>query len=140
MVEMKHRFTLGGYMVVSHFVLILLLFGIFFTRGMNFAEFTTSLAIIVPMFASYTTVIIKFMIRHRSNLEEGVTLRKAYVFLSFLIPTLFFFAVLVMIGGQVFSIGFENFEEFKKVLGVTESAFGVYVGYFIYAMFRDVKE
>jgi hypothetical protein len=86
----------------------------------------------------YTTVIFSHIIEN-AQVQENATqkdLTLAYRVTSFVVPAIFIFVV----GGTVYmwahKIGFTDFEQFKILVGLLEGAFGVYVGQFIYSMFK----
>jgi hypothetical protein len=90
MTESKTRTALGLFLVISHFAVLLLIITLHFLGGFKFDEMTTAVAIITPMFASFTTVIVNQVITERSGVaaaSENVS--APFVFLSFFFPVLF---------------------------------------------------
>lgn len=135
MVEGRIRKALGLFIVVSHFAAIILVVGLFFARGFLFEEMTTTLALVVPMFASYTTAIVRYIIKHRHSPESQRNVSVEFAFLAFSLPSIFVFCVFAMIVSKALNLAFQNFDQFKTLLAVLEGLFGVYIGYFITELF-----
>ena len=78
--------SLGLFLVISHFVIILLIILSYLIGGFLFDEMTTTLGLIVPMFGLYSTAIIKFIVATSDQLHaQPEPVSKAYVFVSFFI-------------------------------------------------------
>ena len=98
MTENSTRYLIGWLLVILHFVVILLAIGLFVAGGFNFDQLTTMLAIIVPMFAGYTTSIISFLTKDRYTVEDrSRKVRNTFVILSFVLPVIF----AILIAGSV---------------------------------------
>jgi hypothetical protein len=133
----KHRIQLGLFMIISHFLILLEVIILWTFHGFLFEEMTTSLGLIGPLFAGYTTVIIAYIIDHASVLkDDGPRPSVAFRTVSFMIPALFVAVIASSVALWAFKVGFTEFSQFKVLVGLIEGAFGVYVGQFIYAMFK----
>jgi|SRR5215471_7438461 len=137
MVEGRIRKGLGLFIIASHFGAIILVIGLFFAHGFLFEEMTTTLALVVPMFASYTTAIVRYIIKHRHSPESQRTVSMEFAFLAFSLPSIFVLCVFAMIVAKALNLAFQNFDQFKTLLAVLESLFGLYVGYFITELFEQ---
>lgn len=136
--QVKNR--VGIFIVCSHFFVIVLTFMFFFASGFDFDEMTTIIGLVSPLFAGYTTVIISYIIKNRRDVRlHSSTVNTPYIFLSFLTPSIFVLLVLLLVVLQAWDIGFNNFNQFKAALTLIEGAFSVYVGQFIYSMFKSGK-
>lgn len=126
---------LGAYVFLLCAVIVLRL-----VNGFSGDEFTTILAIVVPMFSGYSTSIIAFIVKDRHTQEDKTLhVTPLYALLSLVFPATFLVAIFAGIFLQAYSLAFENFEEFKRFLLTVETAFAVYVGMFIYSMFERKK-
>ena len=122
----------------SHFLVILTAIIFYLMKGFKTSELTTMLAIIVPLFASYTTLISAYLTGpNQSSVEEDTPLNPARVFFSIALPIFFTLFLIAIISLKAFNIGFETFEDFKTLLGISEGIFGVYVGIFIRSLYKD---
>jgi len=138
MTEVKLKYTLGMFIVLSHVVVILYTLVLFIVHGFSFSQFTTLLAIIIPMLAGYTTSIVAFVIKDRHRLSsKSKQVTTSFVVLSFLFPGVFILVILVAVTLQAFSLSFDNFEDFKATLVLIEGAFAVYVGKFVASLFES---
>jgi hypothetical protein len=68
--------------------------------------------------------------------DEGPPLSMAFRVMSLAIPGLFVIVVFASIVLWAFKKGFTEFDQFKILVGLIEGGFGVYVGQFIYALFK----
>jgi len=133
----KHRIKLGIFMIISHFLILIEVIVFWMLHGFLFEEMTTSLGLIGPLFAGYTTVIIAYIIDHASVLkDDGSEVSLAFRMVSFMVPAMFVLVVAISVALWAFKVGFTEFNQFKVLVGLLEGAFGVYVGQFIYAMFK----
>jgi hypothetical protein len=137
----KHRLQLGIFMIASHFFILVAVIALWVFHGFLFEEMTTTLGLVGPLFAGYTTVILAYIIDHPNVLvDDGPALSTAFRVLSFSVPALFVIVVFVSILLWSFKIGFTEFDQFKVLVGLIEGGFGVYVGQFIYALFKKPNE
>jgi hypothetical protein len=136
MTEAALRTWIGLFLVLSHFGIIMLVIGFYFRKGFLFDEMTTSVALILPMFVSYTTVIINYVINQRLASQTTLTLLSgSYVFLSWFFPVLFVSYLVVIIFMKAFNKGIANFEQFKVLLGLGETLFALYIAKFIASLY-----
>ena len=143
MTEDKLKSTLGIILVIAHFLVILLVIVFYFLEAFLFEEMTTTLALIIPMFAVYTTAIIKSIIDNKNTEHDPtVPLRNvtnSFVFVSLFLPVLFTLFVLALVVLKAFNVGFDKFEQFKILIGLAETIFGIYVGQIIGSLFDKGK-
>lgn len=139
MTESKLRDSVGLLLIISHFVVIMVIIVLtLFLERFTFDEMTTAIALILPMFAVYTTVIIKHIIGNRENVNAAPkTVTRNFAFISFFLPILFILAILLIVLSRSEKKGFENFEQFKITLGIIESVFAIYVGQIINSLFKS---
>jgi NADH:ubiquinone oxidoreductase subunit 6 (subunit J) len=140
MSEYRVKLLVGGFMIGSHFLLILLIAGLYIMRGIAFTEMTTTIGLIGPLFAGYTSVIFAFIIKNKNKLNsDGEHVNLPYAIASFFVPTVFVIALLFSVILKAWNIGFSDFENFKVMIGTIEGVFGIYVGQFVYSMFETAK-
>jgi len=136
-VQLKNR--LGVFLVGSHFFALLLVILFWLLGAFLTDEMTTSIAIIAPFFAAYTTAIIRYVIKNKNKIKaQGRELTPIFVFFSFLTPGIFVAVVILSIFLKGFNIGISSFENFKLMLATSETIFGVYVGQLIFSLFESV--
>jgi hypothetical protein len=136
MTENQNRQYISRGLVVSHLLIILLVMILWGIHGFTFSEMTTTVAIIVPMFATYTTTIIRSIIATRTRaIASSVEVSKDYAFFSLLIPSIFVLCLFAATILKAFNIAFDSFDQFKIVIGLLEGIFGVYTGLFVTALF-----
>jgi hypothetical protein len=135
--EHSLKISVGVFLILSHFTVLILVMVVSAIGGMDFAETTMSVALITPMFATYTIAIIRFIIDHKGADEvKSPLVNKAYIFISFFIPALFISAIVLLRG---YRIWIRDPEMYKYLLGAAETIFGVYVGMILRDMFEIKK-
>lgn len=137
MTEASVRNHLSYLLIVGHFGVLLLVVVLWSLHGFTFPEMTTSIALIAPMFATYTTAIIQYIVKNRNAPKpSSKPVSTGFVFISFLLPAVFLAVLLLMVTFKAFNIAFDGFDQFKIALAICESAFGVYIGKVVSALFK----
>ncbi len=141
MSENSLRSLIGLLLIFLHFIIMALVFVIFLNGGFRYDEFTTSMAIIAPMFAGYTTAIVIHFSRNRFNtVDDSREITMIFAMLSSLFPMAFFVGlcscIIMFASGHVF----DDFEQFKGTLTLLEGLFAAYVANFVYTLFEKQTE
>jgi chromate transport protein ChrA len=134
----KIRNVVGIFMIVSHFVVILLIIYYRFQNKYDDDTLKTSLPVIIPLFATYTTMIVRhsFENQAKASVMEGASVM--YTFIAFFIPFVFFVFLLAIVVNQATSpLSLENFAAY---LGLCETIFGIYLGIILKDMFRTTEK
>jgi hypothetical protein len=95
-------------------------------------------AIVLPLFATYSTAIVKFYLKHFAGDTRGrlrISISQATIFIAF--P----FALVMFLFGVASwkAFGTLTFQNFVNLLGVSETAFGVYVAMIVAEFFYSRK-
>jgi uncharacterized membrane protein len=134
-IALKNR--LGVFIVLSHFGLLVLVIAVWIAGGFLTEEMTTTVAIIAPFLAAYTTAIIRYIAESKNKVRaRGKQVTGIFASMSFGIPGAF---VLLLTAGVLLKAtnhGLRSFEDFKIMLGTAETIFGVYVGQLIFSLFE----
>jgi len=140
MSEKKLKYSVGMFLVFSNLAIIFVIVVLRFLGGFDKEQFTTVLAITIPMFSGYSTSIIAFIISDRHIKEDkSASVTFSYSMLSFIFPIIFTMIILSSIVLQSYSKVFVDFADFKSFLITVDSIFASYIGYFIYSMFKMSK-
>ena len=132
----------GTGLILAQFSIILLVVCLWFAGGFLYEEMKTTLGLITPMFAIYTTAIVTLFVQPPPAApapaapSPPVEFRRAFVTIFF--PVLFVINLTAMIVCKAYYIGFNSFDQFKDALGGVETAFGVYLATVLRALF-DIK-
>jgi hypothetical protein len=140
MSENRLRNMIGLLLILIHFFILALIFMMFLNGGYRYDEFTTSVAIIAPMFAGYTTAIVIHFSRNRFDVQdESKKITFIFAVLSAGFPVMFFISLFTCI--VLFSYGqvFDDFEQYKGTLTLLEGLFAAYVANFVYTLFEKQK-
>ncbi|HEA19512.1 hypothetical protein LCGC14_0710540 [marine sediment metagenome] len=137
MKEVKIKIALSLFFILSHFGLMLYIIYLHFYKDwLGKEDFEASISILGPIFATITTVIIKYIIDNKNkSLKQSRKVNYLFVFVSFLLPILFVLVIFFIIDKQTKSpiVGF------IALLGMIESLFGVYIGFIVKSLF-ELKE
>jgi hypothetical protein len=140
MTENSLRDNIGIFIIVANLLVVGIALVMYFLGGFLFAEVTTTIALIVPMFSVYTTAIIRSIIaRRRQSVDSSHTVTKSYAFVVWFFPVVFTAYLIVLVVLKSYNVGFSTFEQFKAFLIASETIFGTYVGIVLSSMFR-IKE
>jgi len=133
--EDRLRTLVGLFLVISHFVIALAIALSYGSGGILFDQMVTSFGLILPLFAGYATIILKYFIDHRHDAPNSTFVTFPFAALTLLVPVLYVLFVLIILALKSFNVVFGSFEQFKTMLGVSETIFAVYVGMLINALF-----
>jgi hypothetical protein len=121
-------------MVVSHFLVILLIIGFRIVERFTDETLKVSLPIVIPLFATYTTLVVKYFIDTSNQVNiDSPSISRNFTFISFFIPTVFVVVILAIVLKQ--GIKPVSLESFAVMLGLGESIFGIYLGYIFKELF-----
>ena len=137
MTRAQFRVRTGVTLVLAHFGVLAATILCYFRRGFLFDEFTTTVAIMVPLFATYTTLVIKDFARDLAGVrrERKLEVPVSLVFITFLLIGLLTTYLLAIVLLKAANLAFEDFEQFKGALALGEIMFGVYIGYIVHALY-----
>ncbi len=137
MTERGLKNRVGLFLIAVHLFIIVLVLVCFAVGGFDFDEMTTVLAVIVPMFAGYSTAVISHIVNERFVLKDtSKPVSGMFASLAFVLPTLFAMLIVAAILLQARGLTFADFEQFKKSVILIESLFAVYIGRLIFSMFE----
>jgi len=139
MTEGSLRRNVSYGLITAHFFLILLVFLIWAFQGFTFSEMTTTVAVLLPLFATHTAAIAKYLVKNRVAVVDAnaKTITAEFRFLALFPPTAFVLLILVLILLKAFNVAFTTFDDFKISLALCESIFGVYVTSIVTALYKQ---
>src|SRR4051812_48653891 len=111
-------------MILSHILTLFVLLGLYFSGGFAFDELTTTLALLAPLFAGFTTVIIKDSVAGALPSVVPVGTRQLpwnFAFVTLIFSGSFTVYLIAIVTLKGFNIGFATFDQFKILLGISES-------------------
>jgi hypothetical protein len=132
----------GVIFIVSHFAVLILVAAFYIARGFTFEEMTTTIAIVAPVFAGYTLIIVRAIMAERTqgNTAPQKNERFLFIFLSLFVPAVFVLVLVAIICLRAYNVGISSFEQFKTMLALAEGVFAVYLGPIIQALFSAGKQ
>ncbi len=127
-------------MIASHLLTFFWLLALYFIGGFAFNDLTTSIALLMPLFAGFTTMIVKDAIAEAAPEAAAIRTRELpwdFGFLTLAFCGSFTAYLFLIVTLKGFSVGFSSFDQFKMLLGASETVFGVYVGYLMPTLFTQ---
>lgn len=136
--ELKEKLAIS--IIIAYFFILLSVVILWMCKGFTEEEMTTTLAILLPTFAAYFTYGYNFIDENKQNSEDNNTqeiyLKTSYKYMVFSIPLIYVVFLFILLLLKSFAFVFESFEQFKLLLGVTESIFGIIVAKLISSLFE----
>lgn len=138
MTERKLQNTVSLFLILAHFLILLLVLGLYLAGGLTPPELTTSLSIIVPMLGALTGLAVGYVIKVKKKKTMSAAsgeLSGLYVFTALLLPVLFVAAIATLVLMKAFNRGLSSFDQFKSALAGVETIFGAYTGKVLGSLF-----
>ena len=138
MTETDVRRTVTYILCCSHFTVVVLVTVIWIFRGFTFSEMTTTVSLLVPMFATSTTAAIKYVIANRKKRADttDTEVSREFTRVSIALPVVFAAGLVALICLKAFNVAFESFDQFKILLALCESCFGIYLALIVAALYK----
>lgn len=138
MTESGTRSAVGAFLIIAQILIVILAIVIHIKHGLTFDELTTTIALILPMFAVHTAAIAKYFTAHRTAVvENGPRVNGTFAFLAFLMPALFAMYLVGVLMARGFGVAFVAPEQLKWAIGLAETIFAVYLGIFLGTLFEE---
>jgi len=126
----------GLLVLAFHFLAISLSVWLYMSGLFLFSEMTTIVALVTPLFATYSAAILRHFVEHQYSMASGRRVSGTYALLSYSLPTLLGAITVGAIALKALTGSFASFEEFKNILGIVEGCFGIYAGVLLKDLFR----
>jgi len=140
MTEISLKRTLGMTLIAAHFASLLLAVALFFGGGLTFEQLTTTVAIIAPMFAGFTTQAITFFADSRLRRDDHSSpITWEYALLGFAFPLILSVLIWVSMVAQAYGKVFLDFEQFKLALVLFEGMFASYAAKLLTPLFHSTN-
>lgn len=121
--------------IVSHFLVIFLIVLFKIIGWYGDEELKLSLPIILPLFGSFTSIIIKYILANQ-NKRKISTRKKSFLFsfVCIFFPIVFLGYMILILLNQAYHP--QTIENFSMFLGLGETVFGVYIGLLLKSLFN----
>lgn len=137
MTENQLKNGIGVFLIVANFLIILLIFLLYALGGFLPDEMNSTIALVLPMFSVYTVAIVKYIISNKKRTKDkSRQVTNAYVFISWLFPSLFVLLLAAIILAKSFNFVVTSFSQFRSMMLLIETIFGAYIGIIISSMFK----
>ena len=108
------------------------------TEGLQKKEMYSLITLILPLFTVYLTVMIKDMLsnpyRNEKKQEKQKKVKGSISVLTFIIFPIYFVTIIISINQT--ARGNLQADELQQIIGIVESAFGIYLGQIILTLFK----
>jgi hypothetical protein len=135
MTDAQVRTGVGLFWIAAHLIVLATILVCYSMGGFEFDQMTTLLAVVIPMFAGVTLVVVRFVARHRYDLRRGRRVSGMYAALVWIFPVAFTIVVLWVVIGRATNRVFETFDQAKLFLGILEALFVTYVANLLAPLF-----
>jgi phosphate/sulfate permease len=129
--------AVGLIVVGSHFGILSLVLTSTAFFHVQLSEAITFTTVIAPLFAGYTTAIVRFFLRNETHRrEKPVRASFPFVLISLVTPCLLSCLVLFFFLGYALNRLPINLEAARNIIASLEGFFGIYVGYILEELFQ----
>ncbi len=129
-------------MLSAKLLIITLILFHYATQGLEKNETYSIISLILPLFMVYLTIIIKDLVSNPYKVadakEKPVVVKGSITAITFIIFPIYFIALAYCINQT--AKGEMQTDDLQKVLGLIESAFGVYIGQIIFTLFKQKEK
>lgn len=139
MKEQTLNARLAQTVVGTHFLTLLCLLIYFLKGGFTFDEFRSTMALVLPMFAVFTTMAVRQTLDSLHSADSSVCVKGADATTLLVFPVCFLVLLLASIVAYGEARVFSSFGEFTWTLTAIESGFGVFVGQIVKKMWLEPK-
>ncbi|MCP4370651.1 MAG: hypothetical protein GY797_21445 [Deltaproteobacteria bacterium] len=138
--EYQFKNILGFFVIGLHLLLISSLVVLFLMGGYHFNEFTTILAIVLPITVIYVSAVVKHFVDISTCKQSAIRhLRMPYVVITMSLGFLFFGILICLVFLKAFNIGTITFEVLKVLIAITETGLGIYFSNLFFAYYERAK-
>lgn len=126
-------------LLAAKLIVLLYIYTTWQSGGWTNADFITVLSIILPVFATYLTLILKEIInkRHVDAPADQRIVKRSFRITTYWIMGLYFVAIIQVLSMRVQGVlDAQDMGQLSGLLALIESAMGVYVGQIIFALFK----
>ncbi len=112
----------------------------YFTDGLMQTEMVSALTLVIPLFTVYLSVILKDILSdpyrktEKTQPKPKTKIKSGIAWLAMVVFPIYFIAVLTAINQT--ARGNMDSNDLQTAIGIIESAFGVYLGQIIFALFK----
>lgn len=138
MTESRIRSMVGIFLILAQIGVVILALCIHSQSHLSFAELTTAIGLILPMFTVHTTAIAKYFAAQRNVvMDDSPAVNWTFALLAFLMPMLFTAYLCAVLVLRANGTAFVGPEEFKWAISLGETIFAVYLASFIGTLFGE---
>ena len=129
------RTHIGLFWIVAQLAVLATIFVCYSLGGFEFDELTTLLAVVLPLFAGVSTVVVRFFAQNRHSIARGRPVAGTFVALVWLFAVAFALTVVWVIVGRATNRLFDTFDQAKLFLAGLEVVYVVYVAQLLAPLF-----
>ena len=131
------RARIGIFLLVAHATMMALLLFFYFFGGFTFPEFMDSIGLIGPIFAAFTTIIVRWYLKNSHTIDNSEAVSRPYIFITIGLPSFFVSFIILLIWAKAYNFGIESFANFKTILALGETGFAVSLGFLVESLFTE---
>lgn len=133
MTAARLRFGLCLTYIAFHILMGLSLAFLFVKKWLLYTDFIGAFAVIVPSLTITSSVIIKYVVKHRESEPDDEKVSPMFRAISVMVTVLYILSIIWIVRNQVKY----PFEGFIEILLIIEGLFGLYIGSIIESLFKS---
>jgi len=136
--KLKHHVLI--LMIVTKFAMIAFLFTLWESGGFSTDQFMGTLTLLIPLFTTYTTLMMREVVssRHTTTYLSPLRIKRSFQWTTYLFMIgyglLFALAIGIKPTGKI------SYQQMSVLLTLLEGGFGIYVGRIVFALYKPVDE
>lgn len=137
MKEQTLKDVAGAILLFGHFLLLPSVVLLYFMGGFLFEEMTTTVALIVPIVSTHTSLVVRHLLRTKAtDRDTSQHVRLPYVLISLFLPLLLICYLASVTLAWAYKFGMGSFEEFKGLLVTGEAIYGVSLTQIVESLYK----
>ncbi len=122
-------------MILMKFVVIVFLFTLWESGGFTTDQFTGTLTLLIPLFTTYTALMMKDLVEHRHTpIQNSPRVSRSFQWITYMLLLGYGLGFLFVMGLK--PRGALNFQQMSILLTLLEGGLGVYIGRIVFALFK----
>ncbi|MDX1943594.1 MAG: hypothetical protein SFU99_23710 [Saprospiraceae bacterium] len=124
-------------LLIEKILVVGFVFFLWETGTFTVEQFTNTIGLLIPLFATYLTVMLKDAAKHRHvevALDQKLLVKRNYQWMTYFLLLLYFWVIVGILNLR--GPGILNQSQFTTLLATVESGLGVYIGTIVLALFK----
>ena len=124
-------------MLLEKIIAIGFVFTLWETGTFTVEQFTNTIGLLIPLFATYLTLMLRYAAQHRhveEALDQKLLVKRSYQWMAYFLLLMYFFVIMGILNLR--GPGILTQSQMTALLATVESGLGVYIGTIVLALFK----